>query len=206
MAVTVRLKARLTAVKMPYVVAADGGAATAVALGFSPNVVVGDFDSLARDTRAFLAGAGASFEPHPRDKDHTDGALAATRALAEGCWPLVLVGYLGGPRLDQALANVLLLGQLPVGAVLLDGQNECLLLRGRDEHAWQAEAGEIVSLLPLGADVHGVQTEGLRWALTNATLPAGHTRGVSNEPVAHRVRVRVRSGALLVTRHFPATG
>jgi thiamine pyrophosphokinase len=64
--------------------------------------------------------------------------------------------------------------------------------------------GEIVSLVPLDAQVAGVRTDGLRWRLDGDALPLGSTRGISNEPVAERVQVGVARGRLLVVRHFPA--
>lgn len=202
--VTARLVARLKALPQPFVVAADAGAATALSFGFAPAVVVGDFDSLPAATLAELQTRGTRVEAYPTDKDATDGQLAIERALAEGPVEVVLVGFLGGPRLDQELGNVLLLATIGVPAVLLDGSNECRLLRSGETLAWSAEAGEIVSLLPLQADARGVRTTGLRWRLDQTTLQIGQTRGISNEPVAEVVEVSLGQGLLLVTRHFPA--
>jgi thiamine pyrophosphokinase len=99
---------------------------------------------------------------------------------------------------------VLLLERLLVPTTLLDGANECQLLRDGEAVGWQPQAGEIVSLLPLTDVVSGVRTHGLRWPLEGATLHRGSTRGVSNEPVAGRVQVAIEHGRLLLTRHFPA--
>jgi thiamine pyrophosphokinase len=200
---TPRLVTRLGGLPAPFVVAADAGAATALALGFAPDVVVGDFDSLPPATLAELTARGIPIEAYPTAKDATDGQLAIERALREQPSQLLLAGFLGGPRLDQELANVLLLLDLSVPAVLLDAANECQLLRGGQALDWSAEEGELVSLLPLQGDADGVCTSGLRWALTDERLVLGQTRGLSNEPVAAQVRVSLRHGLLLVTRHFP---
>src|SRR5690242_5078575 len=98
----------MTALERPFVVAADAGAATALAFGFTPDVLIGDFDSLEPDLLAQLRTLDVQVEEYPRDKDATDGQLAVERALAEQPEALYLVGFLGGPRLDQALANILL--------------------------------------------------------------------------------------------------
>ena len=76
-----RTIARLAALEQPYVVAADGGAATALAFGFQPDVVVGDLDSIAAPVLADLQRRGVPIETYPRDKDATDGQLAIERAL-----------------------------------------------------------------------------------------------------------------------------
>jgi thiamine pyrophosphokinase len=203
-ALSQRLKTRLAAPNAPFlVIAADAGAETALRLGFVPHVVLGDFDSLDPAVLASLEQRGVPIERYPTDKNATDGELAIARALASAPDELLLVGFLGGPRLDQELANVLLLASLPAATTLVDAANECRLLRAPQGWAWPAERGEIVSLLPLGGDAVGVRTHGLRWALNDETLHSGRTRGVSNEAIAPRVQVELGAGTLLVTRHFP---
>jgi len=200
---TARLAARLAGVPRPYVVAADGGAATALAFGCLPDVVVGDLDSLAAPVLADLRLRGVPIETYPRDKDVTDGQLAIERALQVEPASLWLLGFLGGPRLDQALANVLFLARLNTPTVLLDEQNEAALLLPGMDHAWSTEPGEVVSLVPLTAEVSGIVTQGLRWPLEAERLQFGDTRGISNEPVAAEARVSITDGKLLLTRHFP---
>jgi thiamine pyrophosphokinase len=203
LAVTRRTSARLADLAEPYVVAADGGAATALAFGFQPDVVVGDLDSIDAPVLAELRRRGVAVETHPRDKDATDGQLAVERAQQVEPTFLWLLGFLGGPRLDQALANVLYLARLRTPAALLDEQNECRLLLPEHELAWTPEPDEVISLLALSAEVSGVRTTGLRWPLSDDRLSLGDTRGVSNEPDAPRAHVSIEHGLLLVTRHFP---
>ncbi len=200
-----RLRARLAELCPPgaYVVAADRGAETALACGYPPDLLIGDMDSIEPALLAELRSRPMEVNVLPRDKDATDGQLALEGALAIGPERLVLAGYLGGPRLDQELANVLLLTTLPVPAVLLDPHNEAVLLRGGERMQWAAEPGELVSLLPLSTNARGISTRGLRWSLEGAELPLGTTRGVSNEPVASEVSVSAEEGLVLVTRHFP---
>jgi thiamine pyrophosphokinase len=193
----------MSALGQPTVIAADRGATTALKFGFVPHVVVGDLDSIDAPTLRELHQRGVPIETHPRDKDATDGQLAIARALQFSPSELVLLGFLGGPRLDQALANVLLLIGLEIPAVLLDERNECVLVRPSAPYAWRTETTEVVSLLPLNGDAGGVRTRGLRWPLNAEPLRVGDTRGVSNEPIATTATVSIEQGLLLVTRHFP---
>jgi thiamine pyrophosphokinase len=202
---TARLRARLAEVKAPYVIAADEGAATALAFGYQPDVVIGDLDSLNAATREELERRGVAFETYPRDKDFTDGQLAVERALQIQPIAVWLLGFLGGPRLDQSVANVLLLARIEAQVVVLDEMNECVLIRPPSEVRWRPAPNEIVSLIPLGGDVSHVITRGLRWPLTGDTLHLGDTRGLSNEPVSDEVSVSIGSGHVLLTRHFPST-
>ena len=202
---TRRLRSRLAGFdETPFVVAADGGTRTAFAFGLRPDVVIGDHDSLDARTLQEVELAHIPIETYPRDKDVTDGQLAVERALRIQPRSLLLLGFLGGPRLDQSVANVLLLVRLEIPAVLLDERNECVLLRPGAEHTWHPEPGEIVSLLPIAGDVTGVRTRGLRWALRAESLTFGDSRGVSNEPVGDEASVWIGGGLLLVTRHFAA--
>jgi len=203
LAPTPRVTARLAELAQPYVVAADGGAATALAFGFQPDVVVGDLDSIDAPVLADLRQRGVPFETHPRDKNATDGQLAIERALAIQPTRLWLLGFLGGPRLDQALAHVLFLARVGVPAVMLDERNECTLLLPGASHAWPTEPDEVISLIPLTAEVTGIQTAGLRWPLRGDHLQLGDTRAISNEPSASAARVSIQQGKLLLTRHFP---
>jgi thiamine pyrophosphokinase len=193
-----RLRARLSAVRDPIVVAADAGARTALTLGFTPDLVIGDFDSLDASTIGDLPR-----ETFPREKDQTDGQLALERAMQRGATELYLVGFVGGPRLDMTLANVWFLTAIHVPAVLLDDRNEARLLRGPAEHTWMPEASEVISLLPITESVEGVTTRGLRWRLQGATLQRGDTRGLSNEPTEPEASAALSAGLLLLTRHFP---
>jgi thiamine pyrophosphokinase len=199
-----RLRSRLLSLQSPIVIAADRGAATALAFGLTPRLVIGDFDSIDPSTLDDLRRQGVPIETHPRDKNATDGQLAIQRALEWSPSELYLVGFLGGPRLDQALANVLLLTTLEVPALLVDADNECRLLRPDTLLSWMPDPNEVVSLVALTPTVDGVRTSGLRWTLDDEQLLLGDTRGVSNEPVDGKpVSVQTRSGLVLVVRHFP---
>jgi thiamine pyrophosphokinase len=202
---TARLRARVANLDQPFVVAADGGAETALVFGYQPDLVIGDFDSLSQTTLADLRGRGVPVEPFPRDKNMTDGQLALQRALEAKPERLLLVGFLGGPRLDQAVANLLLLLHSEVPTTLLDVHNEATLLRPGGVLTWSPEGREIVSLIPLGGPAEGVSTRGLRWPLADEQLPLGDTRGISNEPtMTESVSVALGGGSLLVTRYFAA--
>jgi len=199
---TQRLRARIAALNQPRVIAADSGAATALAFGLRPDVVVGDFDSLNATVRETLQMQGVPFERYPVAKDATDGQLALHYAVQQQPTDILLMGYLNGARLDMTLSGVLLLVDTAVPTVLVDERNEALLLRGPRRHTWAPEPQELVSLLPLTGDCAGVRTEGLRFPLHGEGLILGDTRGVSNEPRAAHVSVALEQGALLLCRHF----
>ena len=177
--------------------AADGGARHALALGFVPHVVIGDLDSLDADRQARLRAAGARFIVHPAAKDETDLELALLYAVEHGAGSIVVLGALGG-RLDQTLANVLLLTMTALigrDVRLVDGPQTAFVVR--DEVTLAGEPGDTVSLIPLGGAAHGVTTSELAYPLQDDTLPFGPSLGISNEMTAPQARVQVRDGILL---------
>jgi thiamine pyrophosphokinase len=188
-----------------WILGADGGAAQALIWGLTPQVVIGDMDSLPDEDRAVLIDRGSKFVEHPRAKDETDLELALAFAVAHGAEEIVILGALGG-RLDHTLANVLLLA-LPslqgVRARIVDGDQEAFLIRSGGSATLDGRPGDLVSLLPLAGDARGVKTRGLLWALDGDTLGLGFSRGVSNEMKDERARIELEDGLLLIV-HGPA--
>jgi thiamine pyrophosphokinase len=181
-----------------WLLCADGGARTALALGLQPEVVVGDMDSLDEVMQARLRAMGCRMVVYPAAKDWTDLELALRLAVEEGASEIVVMGALGG-RLDQELANLLLLF-LPelkdVPTRIVDDRQEMFVVRGQAEIVGQA--GDVVSLIPLGGDVEGIVTEGLLYPLRGEPLRIGPARGVSNVMAAQVARVTIQSGTLLM--------
>jgi thiamine pyrophosphokinase len=179
------------------VIAADGGTHHALAAGVTPHVVIGDLDSLPAGILSELKTAGAQIVRFSPRKDETDLELALLHAAHEGATEIIVVGALGG-RLDQTIANVLLLalpGLEGIDVRIVEGAQEAFLVR--DEAVIEGSPGDTVSLVPLGGDAEGVTATGLEWPLDEDTLRFGPARGVSNVLTRKQARVRVRRGSLL---------
>jgi thiamine pyrophosphokinase len=177
--------------------AADGGASHALALGLVPQVVIGDLDSLTEDQQARLRKAGTRFVVHPSAKDETDLELALLYAVQQDADPIIVLAALGG-RLDQTIGNILLL-TMPALAErevrLVDGSQTAFIVR--NEATIAGKSGDTVSLIPLGGEVKGITTSGLAYPLAEGSLPFGPALGVSNEMTGSQARVQVRDGLLL---------
>ncbi|HJW90645.1 MAG TPA: thiamine diphosphokinase [Anaerolineales bacterium] len=183
-----------------FLIAANGGAQNCLALGFTPEIVIGDLDSLTAEQKNTLESQGTQFLVYPRAKDQTDLELALGIAVSRGVEQVILLGLLGG-RLDQTLANLLLVSRsewLSADLVIIDGPDTAHFLHGPDQITLEALSGDIVSLVPLSEVVTGVTTQGLRWPLAAAQLLFGSTLGVSNEIVAAQAQVEILTGKLFV--------
>ena len=195
-----------------HVVAADGGARHAAALGLRIDRWTGDGDSLGEEGVEALRTAGVDIRRAPVEKDESDTELAVLAAIDAGATDLTILGALGGPRVDHALANVALLG-LPeldgFAARLLTADARVTLLCASASGPPAAielsgRVGDLVSLLPLGDPALGVTTRGLRYALDDEDLAAGRSRGLSNARAEPGALVTLRAGRLLIVE-CPAT-
>ena len=181
-----------------YIICADGGARHALELGLTPNLVIGDMDSIDKQQWQKLKNAGVPIELFPRDKNDTDLELALDRAIELEPKVLLIIGALGG-RLDQTFGNTALLSDARLSAVdvrLDDGVEEIFFCRDQEEV--RGRSGDIVSLIPWGNPVQGVQTQGLKWQLHSETLFPERTRGISNEMTSEVASIKIESGLLLV--------
>lgn len=177
-----------------FIVAADSGLDHAERLGLTPDVVVGDFDSVSDDALGRFSGP---VERHPVDKDATDLELALRLAVERAPERIVVLGGHGG-RLDHFIANALVLTTTPPGIEVEWRAGSATIHVVHSTVVLSGTPGAKVSLVPVGGDVKGVTTTGLRWPLTGENLTSGSTLGVSNEFAATRVTVDIREGTLLV--------
>ena len=191
-------KARDLLLADDFIICADGGTRHALALGLTPNLVIGDMDSIQNDQWQRLQTLGVAVELFPRDKNETDLELAINRAIELEPREIVIVAALGG-RLDQTIGNIALLTDLQLATFdvrLDDGVEEMFFCR--DQVQVQGRSGDIVSLIPWGNPVRGVQTQGLKWILDNETLYPEKTRGISNEMLSESANIKISSGNLLI--------
>ena len=203
--------------QVDLVIAADGGLRTAAALGLRPHLAVGDFDSAEPALVARAEAEGVAIERVAAEKDESDLELAVRAAVARGATEIVILGALGGSRVEHTLAGLALLSLAAVAAgprfeiAIVDERSTIRLLAGAaggsaDDGAVRPAAsldihgapGDYVSLQPWGGDAIGVTTRGLRYPLHDEPLLMGPSRGLSNELTGPHGRVSCRSGQLLV--------
>jgi len=185
-----------------WIIAADGGVRHALACGRPPHLVIGDMDSIPPAIRAELETQETEFLASPAAKDETDLELALLHAAAEGATDILVAGALGG-RLDQTLANVQLLARpeiAPLHVQLVDGRLTATLIH--QEATIHGQAGDRISLIPLGGDAQDVHASGLAWPLVGETLHFGEARGVSNVMTGEIAQIQL-AGGWLICIHSP---
>lgn len=179
---------------------ADGGTGNALALDLIPEAIIGDLDSLPSELVSRLKARGVTIHSHPSRKDQTDLELAFDVALAEQPDEILLVTALGG-RLDQMLANILLLTRpdyAPVQLTLVDGSQWAVLVRPGRTVTVRGRPGDTLSLVPLTPTVVRVNFSGVEWPLEEATLSLGSTWSISNVLADRQATVQIGEGLVLL--------
>ena len=177
------------------VIAADAGLLNARKFGVTPDVLLGDFDSLGepdvpKETELIRV---------PAEKDDTDTQLAVRVALERGATELVLVGGLEG-RLDHTLSSLAILEELDkkhIHAYFTSGQNRARFLRNNSTLIPRG-GFRYLSLIAADEKVRGVTVEGCKYPLKNAKLSRLYQYTVSNELVGNCALIDVRRGGIWI--------
>jgi len=179
-----------------FVIAADAGWYHCREAGLTPDLLLGDFDSM----------------PHvpefehicrvPVRKDDTDMMLAIKEGLARGQTQFHIYGGMGGERTDHTLANL-------QGLLYLAHHGATGWLYGKKERYTALCKGEITlpgqkgifSLLCMGQTVRGISIRGGDYPLTDAELTPEFPLGVSNHFVGNDVKISLAEGDLVIGIH-----
>jgi thiamine pyrophosphokinase len=175
----------------------DGGTGHILALGYKPDVVIGDFDSFTAS-----AGGGTTYIRYPADKDFTDSELAVRYAAKAGCREIILAGLLGD-RLDHLLGNIFLLNKREFAKIklkIIEGNQEAYVVRGHAKI--DGQKGDIISFMPIDGHPEVQTTGGLKYDLGKHKLSRQGNLGISNVLLRQTVEITVSKGSLLVIHQF----
>lgn len=196
------------------VLAADGGYRALYSLGYTPDLLLGDFDSLGD----LPLPPDLPVLRFPARKDDTDTGLALRHGLDRGFRDFALYGCAGG-RVDHLLANLQSMARVSrLGATirLAAPEYDAWALTGPAPdasgpapHAPDGPAavlalpprpgGTLVSVFCHGDRAEGVTLTGLSYPLDGADLTGDFPLGVSNRRLEGQpATVSVRRGTLLI--------
>ena len=171
-------------------IAADGGVLHCAQIARTPDVILGDFDSL-----GYVPEGAQVF---PVEKDDTDSMLAVRKGLELGYRRFVLYGALDDPRLDHTLANLqtlCFLAERGATGYLVGLTYTATALRQETVH-FEAKSTGVLSLFCFGEDAC-VTLRGLKYPLEMGTLQSGFPLGVSNHFTGDPAQITVHSGTVV---------
>lgn len=173
-------------------IAADGGVVHCAQIGRTPDVILGDFDSL-----GYVPQGAQVF---PVEKDDTDVMLAIRHGLRAGYREFLIYGGMEGKRLDHTVANLQALAFLRAENArgYLIGRKQVATVIEKETAVFSADATGILSVFCLGKDASGVTIRGLQYDLENGALTADFPLGVSNHFAGTEAAITVENGKLLL--------
>ncbi len=183
-----------------YVIAADRGLEVCYALNFTPDFMIGDFDSISENVLAHYQNMQIPVLTYPSQKDDTDTELALKVALEQKPERVTIYGATG-TRIDHMLANISLLrlGVLHnISVEIVDDKNRIRLISDTFQMKKTEQYGDYVSFLPMTEMVTGVTLKGFQYNLTDGVLVHGNSLGVSNQIAEEEVYVSVKNGILIM--------
>jgi len=162
----------------------------------NPDVVIGDFDSLAG--RILDGRAGPKFL-QVADQYTTDSEKALLYLAEEGFEEVVLLGATGW-RLDHTLFNVHLLERFAdrLRICIAGHHADSVRLGPGTEVSWDLPRGVLFSLVPITGRVTGVTLEGARYPLLGETLEPGGFATISNRVDVSPLLISIGEGSVLV--------
>lgn len=185
-----------------YIICADGGANHAYKMNITPNYIIGDLDSINKETIDFYKKQNVLFEEFPSKKNETDSELCIFLSKSLNANKIDLFGTLGG-RIDHILANINLLyyirEQEIIPRIISEQEeiyiatNECVKIKGN--------VNDIISIIPIKGDAKGVTLENLEYPLNNYDMNYSTPLGISNIMLSEECKIAVKKGSLLIIRN-----
>ena len=178
--------------KGDMIIAADGGMDTLRGLGLTPDLLVGDLDSIEQEE------TDVSLIRHPIEKDETDTFLSYLEGVKRGYTSFAVYGGVGG-RLDHTFANISLLlyaKRRGHSMTLVDDKMSVSVIKN-ESVTITGDMGRGFSLLAFAGEARGVSIEGAKYCVDDATLTPEFPLGVSNSLTDKDCRITVTDGELI---------
>jgi thiamine pyrophosphokinase len=184
-----------------YKIAVDGGYRFFQRTGLSPDMILGDFDSLKQLPKEIPPHI--KIITHPENKDKTDSHLALEHCLGEKAKRITIVQPAVG-EIDHFLGNTMLLtvagkyrGRNYYPEVTLLGPGYKAVMLENSRHEIRRGKGSIVSVLPI-SDKITLNCMGTAYDCQRVTVLRGDTRALRNEITSSRAEFVVRGQAILL--------
>ena len=175
-----------------YIVCADGGYDLLAKRGITPDILIGDLDSIA-ETKP-VASEIMRYEPM---KNQTDGELAIRHICDQGYDHINIYGAFGG-RIDHVYGNFVLLNialNCNVSARCIGKHSTAYMCNGKV--SLKNIVGNTVSIVPFGDSVHIMDSKGLAYPIDDLVIDKYTTIGISNEAVSD-VSLKIVDGIALI--------
>lgn len=181
-----------------FIVCADSGYSYAKKAGLTPNLIIGDFDSLKEELPENTEVV--KLNTH---KDDTDTEHCVMECIRRGYKDFLLLGSIGG-RTDHTFANIATLAFLSEynynGIARNNGEEIRILKEGTYE--MNNKKGLTFSVFPYGCESVNVTYKGAEYMLNNKTLTYNVSRGISNVFVDNDAEIKINRGRAILLTYY----
>lgn len=177
------------------IIACDGASDFLKSALVTPDVIIGDLDSAAKQTLQYYRKKGTIIK-QVKDQNQNDLEKAIRYAVSKKYSVIHLLGV-SGKRIDHSLNNFSVLLKFIKKAKLVIHDNGFEGHFISRQYSSLCTPGTIVSLIPMPA-AYGITSKGLKYPLKNSTLALGVREGALNETTGDNFSVKMRKGLLLV--------
>lgn len=193
-------------------VGCDGGTDKIYDLGYKPDAVIGDFDSIhalpARiknlpkaDFGKEILADGTTYVKYPADKDFLDVELAIDYVVDKKIKEIILVNT-NGDEPDHVLGVLMVLAKRKYKSVnikIIRPGQEIYTARGKT--AIHGRKRDKVSLIPLYGSVNVESSSGLKYDPSKYQMSLHRNLGISNELTSKKATLNISKGCFLVVHH-----
>jgi thiamine pyrophosphokinase len=173
------------------IVCADGGYNLAKKLNSTPDVIIGDLDSL----NSKNIDKSIEIIKYPKNKDKTDLELAIHYCKKHRAKKISIIGGFGG-RIDHLLNNLNILKENILICFFDEGHE---IFKISSNTILSGKKGEIISFFPLSFPLKSIKTFGLKYPFTEKWFSENRF-SVSNEFKSKKIKILIKRGSLLVIR------
>lgn len=176
--------------KNSFIVGADRGALKAISFGVTPDVSIGDFDSVTKEEfETIKANSKQVIQLNPiKDKSDTYEAVE----LCKGYDSILILGGIRGNRIEHFYSNLLALINIPN----LSMKDEYSLIETKSKSFFPNKNYKYISLFSI-EDESLISISGMKYNLTAYVLKRNDPLGLSNE-IESNPFIDIIRGRLLV--------
>lgn len=182
-------------------IGADRGALTLIEKNISPDLSIGDFDSVTLAELRLIKKKSKLFKSYPKDKDQTDLELAIIQAVSFKPSEIKVI-HATGKRLDHYMSalHVIYHYQIKhshINFYLKNTENLHFFLT-QGKHYLKKLSHQYISLFAFSQPVKIDSLKGVKYEVENAELLHGSGLFTSNEIINESATVKIASGVALV--------
>lgn len=174
-----------------FVIAVDRGAVLCLKNKIKPNVAIGDFDSVSSQEFKEIQENSHWIGLNPvKDETDTEEALKLCKSYED----ILILGGIGGKRIEHFYANILLLMRYPQARIK---DNNSLIFTTEEDKLLKKGEYKFISVFSL-SEQSVVSLRGFRYPLHEYSLARTDTIGISNEVLEEVAEIVVHSGRIMV--------